>query len=78
MTPEEIAKILSEDEEILSNGSNQFLWVTASGNWIVKAESYENAYDKVVKNIMLSGQSKEEAKRLFEKDDKLFPIDGEL
>lgn len=84
MTPEEIAKLIAEDYEQRTdeldeeNAHRQFLWVTASGNWIINAESWENAYDKVIRNRVSSGQPEEDAKRLFEKDDKLFPIDGDL
>lgn len=62
-----------------------FLWTTASGAWIINADTRDEAYEKVIKNRMdaaFPGMSEEdrraEAEGWFVQEDQLVEIDGEL
>lgn len=57
----------------------QFIWITASGTWLIPAETMDEAYTTALENRMKSGgQTQEEAISSFHKDDQLLEIDGSL
>jgi len=56
-----------------------FVWITASGAWLLRAKDLNGAKERVLKNRMeKGGQTREEAEGWFRKDDQLHEIDGDF